>query len=110
MIPPKPKVQNISKINYHLCLYIAGQTPKSIAAVTNLKKLCEAYLKDQYRIQIIDLVKHPKLAKQDEIFVIPTLLRKLPKPIKRLLGDLSDTEKFLVSFDIQAERSKKGFL
>ena len=89
------------KVKYELRLYIAGQTPKSIAAVANLQKLCAKYLKDQYHIQIVDLVKHPKLAKDDQIFVIPTLVRKLPKPVKYLLGDLSDTNKFLIGFDIK---------
>lgn len=90
-----------SKVKYELHLYTAGQTPKSIAAVANLKKLCAEYLKDQCRIRIVDLVKNPKLAKGDQILVIPTLVRKLPKPVKYLIGDLSDTVKFLVGFDIK---------
>lgn len=95
------KLKTQLKVKYKLRLYVAGQTPKSIAAIANLQKLCSQYLKDQCQIQIIDLVKHPKLAKDDHIFVIPTLVRKLPEPVKYLLGDLSDTKKFLIGFDIK---------
>lgn len=104
--PKKLKAQ--SKVKYELRLYTAGQTPKSIAAIANLKKLCAEYLKGQCRIQIVDLAKNPKLAKDDQILVIPTLVRKSPEPVKYLIGDLSDTEKFLVGFDIEAERRESG--
>lgn len=82
-------------------LYVAGQTPKSIAAFANLKKLCEEYLDGQYRIEVIDLLENPKLAKQDQIFAIPTLVRKLPPPLKRILGDLSNKEKILLGLDVE---------
>lgn len=82
-------------------LYVAGQTPKSIAAFANLKKLCEEYLDGQYRIEVIDLLENPKLAKQDQIFAIPTLVRKLPTPLKRIIGDLSNKEKILLGLDVE---------
>jgi circadian clock protein KaiB len=79
-----------------LRLYVAGQTPKSIVALRNLKIICESRLKDNYRLEVIDLARDPHLAKQDEIFAIPTLVRKLPAPIRKIIGDLSDTERVLV--------------
>lgn len=82
-------------------LYIAGQTPNSIAALSNLKRICEDQLKGQYKIEIIDLLKHPRLAKEDQIVAIPTLVRKLPQPIKRIVGDLSRAERALVGLDIR---------
>lgn len=82
-------------------LYIAGQTPNSIAALSNLKRICEDQLKGQYKIEIIDLLKHPRLAKEDQIVAIPTLVRKLPQPIKRIVGDLSRAERALVGLDIK---------
>jgi circadian clock protein KaiB len=87
--------------SYLLRLYVAGQTPKSLAAIANLKKLCEDHLKDPYHIEIIDLLKKPHLAKGDQILAIPTLVRRVPEPIKRLLGDLSNKEKFLIGFDLK---------
>lgn len=84
-----------------LRLYIAGQTPKSVKAFSNLKKICEEYLQGQYRIEVIDLLENPKLAKQDQIVALPTLVRKLPEPIKKILGDLSNKEKVLVGLNLQ---------
>lgn len=84
-----------------LRLYIAGQTPKSLTALSNLKKLCEGHLGDQYRLEIIDLVKNPKLAQQHNIVAIPTLVRNLPEPLKKIIGDLSNTEKVLKGLDLQ---------
>jgi circadian clock protein KaiB len=86
---------------YNLRLYVAGQTPKSVAAVTNLKKLCEKHLAGRYTIEVIDLMKDPALAKRDQIVAIPTLIRHLPEPLKRIIGDLSNAEKVLVGLDIQ---------
>jgi circadian clock protein KaiB len=83
-----------------LRLYVAGQTPKSVRALKNLKEICEKHLKDQYSIEIIDLLVNPNLARNDQIIAIPTLVRKLPAPMKRLLGDLSDTERVLVGLSI----------
>ena len=86
---------------YRLRLYVAGQTPKSIAAISNLKKICEAYLPGRYEIEIIDLMKDPALAMRHQIVAIPTLIRQLPEPLKRIIGDLSNAEKVLVGLDIR---------
>lgn len=86
---------------WNLRLYVAGQTPKSIAAFANLKKLCEEHLRGKYTIEIIDLLKNPQLAKGDQILAIPTLVRKLPVPIRKIIGDLSDTERVLVGLDLR---------
>lgn len=85
---------------WKLRLYVAGTTPKSLEAFANLKKICEEYLKGEYSIEIIDLIKNPKLAKGDQIVAIPTLVRKLPPPLKKIIGDLSDKEKVLVGLNI----------
>lgn len=86
---------------WELRLYVAGQTEKSLTAFANLKKLCEENLKGKYTIEIIDLQKHPELAKNDQIIAIPTLVRKLPEPLRKIIGDLSKTEKVLVSLDLK---------
>ncbi len=86
---------------WQLRLYVAGQTPKSITAFANLKKICEEYLQNQYQIEIIDLLENPHLAKQDQIVALPTLVRKLPPPIKKIIGDLSNQEKILVGLNLQ---------
>lgn len=88
------------KEKWILRLYIAGQTAKSIEAFTNLKKICEEHLKGRYSIEIVDLLKNPKLAKGDQILAIPTLVRQLPPPLKKIIGDLSNTHKVLVGLDI----------
>ena len=85
---------------YQLRLYVAGQTPKSIKAFANLKKICEEHLKDRYTIEVIDLMKNPQLAKGDQILAIPTLVRKLPEPIRKIIGDLSNTERVLVGLNV----------
>ena len=85
---------------WQLRLYVAGQTPKSITAFTNLKKICDEHLKGQYIIEVIDLLENPKLAKGDQILAIPTLVRQLPPPIRKIIGDLSNTERVLVGLDI----------
>lgn len=90
-----------TKHKFHLKLYVAGQTPKSIRAMDNLKKICEEHIKEGYNIEIIDLVKNPQLAKGDEIFAVPTLVRQLPRPIRKIIGDLSNTEKALVGLQIK---------
>lgn len=89
-----------------LRLYVAGQTPKSVAAFANLKKLCEEHLPGRYTIEVIDLVKQPQLAAGDQIVAIPTLVRKLPEPLRRIVGDLSNTERTLVG--LQLCSSKPG--
>jgi len=85
---------------YNLRLYVAGQTPKSIAAIANLKKLCETHLPGRYSIDIVDLMQNPSLAQRDQIVAIPTLIRQLPEPMRRIIGDLSNTERVLVGLDI----------
>ncbi|HEX3101243.1 MAG TPA: circadian clock KaiB family protein [Pyrinomonadaceae bacterium] len=86
---------------YQLRLYVAGQTSKSIAALDNLKRLCETHLAKRYRIEVIDLLVNPKLAAGDQILAVPTLVRHLPEPIKKIIGDLSDEERVLVGLDVQ---------
>lgn len=86
---------------WELRLYVAGQTPKSLAAFANLKKFCEEHLCGRYRIEVIDLVEHPQLARGDQIVAVPTLVRKLPPPLRKIIGDLSNTEKVLVGLDIR---------
>jgi circadian clock protein KaiB len=86
---------------YELRLYIAGNTPKSITALNNLKRYCEEHLKDRYRIEVIDLLLKPQLAQGDQILAIPTLVRKVPEPIRKIIGDLSNEEKVLVGLDIK---------
>jgi circadian clock protein KaiB len=86
---------------WELRLYIAGHTPKSIEAFTNLTKICEEHLAGKYKIEIIDLLKTPQLARGDQILAIPTLVRRLPKPVKKIIGDLSNTERVLVGLNIR---------
>jgi circadian clock protein KaiB len=85
---------------WNLKLYIAGQTPKSVAAFNNLKSLCDEYLQGKYTLEIIDLLKNPQLAHADQIVAIPTLIRKLPEPIRKIIGDLSNRERTLRGLDI----------
>jgi circadian clock protein KaiB len=84
-----------------LRLYVAGETPRSVAALNNLKKICEEHLKGRYRIEVIDLLINPQLARGDQILAIPTLVRKLPAPVRRIIGDLSQTERVLVGLDLR---------
>jgi len=86
---------------WELRLYTAGQTPKSVAAFTNLKRICEEHMPGRYHIEVIDLVKNPRLAREDQIVAIPTLVRKLPEPLRRIIGDLSDTERALVGLQLR---------
>jgi circadian clock protein KaiB len=95
---------------WELRLYIAGQTPNSIAAITNLKKICEDQLKGKYRIEVIDLLKKPQLAKGDQIVAIPTLVRRLPPPVKKIVGNLSRTDRALVGLDLQRARWNEGWI
>ena len=86
---------------FRLRLYIAGQTPRSVNAFTNLKKICEEHLQGRYELEIIDLVQNPALARGDQILAVPTLVRRLPEPIKRIIGDLSNRERVLVGLDLR---------
>jgi circadian clock protein KaiB len=94
---------NATNAILELRLYVAGQTPKSLVALKNLKKICEDHLQGRYRLHVIDLVKTPQLAQDDQILAIPTLVRNLPQPIRKIIGDLSDTQRVLVGLDIRSE-------
>jgi circadian clock protein KaiB len=85
---------------WRLRLYVAGQTPRSLAALHNLRRLCEQHLPNQYEIEVIDVVRHPELARADQIVALPTLVRRVPVPVKRLIGDLSNTERVLSGIEI----------
>ncbi|HSI11934.1 MAG TPA: circadian clock KaiB family protein [Chthoniobacter sp.] len=99
--PPAKAKAAEGKESWNLRLYVAGQTPRSITAFSNLKKLCEEHLPGRYKIEVIDLLKQPQLAQNDQIIAIPTLVRKLPEPMKRVVGDLSNIERVLVGMDLQ---------
>jgi len=92
---------------WELRLYIAGQTPRSVAAFANLKKICEEHLQGRYNIEVVDLVKHPQLAAGDQILAIPTLVRKLPQPLRKIVGDLRDTERALVGLQLRPASGEK---
>jgi circadian clock protein KaiB len=103
----KPKRRSSSRRPekiWELRLYVAGQTPRSLAAFANLKKICEEHLAGQYHIEVIDLIKKPQLASGDQILAIPTLVRKLPEPIRKIIGDLSDTERVLVGLNLREQK------
>jgi circadian clock protein KaiB len=91
---------------WELKLYVAGQTAKSLQAFSNLKHICEVHLDGEYHIEVIDLLKNPQLAKGDQILALPTLVRKLPAPVKKIIGDLSNTERVLVGLDLRARNTK----
>jgi circadian clock protein KaiB len=95
------KVADKKTYKWELSLYIAGNTPKSIAALKHLKQYCEEHLKGEYKIEVIDLLQHPQLAEGDQILAIPTLVRKVPVPIRKIIGDLSNEEKVLVGLNIR---------
>jgi circadian clock protein KaiB len=97
---PEPE-DGAAKELWDLRLYVAGQTPKSVAAISNLRKLCEEHLAGQYRIEVVDLVPNPHLARVDQILAIPTLVRKLPSPMRKIIGDLSNSERVLVGLDLR---------
>jgi circadian clock protein KaiB len=95
------KEQLAQSERFVLRLYIAGQTPKCMRAFTNLKRICEEHLANRYRIEIIDLLENPQLARGDQILAVPTLVRQLPEPVKKIIGDLSNTERVLVGLDLR---------
>ena len=98
---PRPASKASSKKKWELRLYVAGMTPTAVRALSNLKKLCEEHLAGEYSITVIDLLESPQLAEGDKIFAVPTLVRRLPAPVRKLIGDLSATEKVLVGLDIR---------
>jgi circadian clock protein KaiB len=87
---------------WNLRLYVAGQTPKSVMALANLKRICDEHMNGAYSVEVIDLMENPQLARRDQIVAIPTLVRELPSPLKRIIGDLSNTERVLVGLDVVA--------
>lgn len=94
----------MARILYELRLYVAGKTPKSVTALSNLKRYCEEHLKGQYSIEVIDLLVNPQLAEGDQILAIPTLVKKVPEPVRKIIGDLSNEEKVLVGLDIRKKK------
>lgn len=91
-------------VKWELRLYVAGQTAKSVQAFANLKRICEEHLAGEYQIEIVDLQQNPQLAASDQIIALPTLVRKLPEPVRKIIGDLSNTEKVLVGLDLQPRK------
>ena len=110
--PPRPgrkrRVKRATADFYDLRLYIAGQTARSLAALANIQKICDEHLEGRYRIEVIDLLEHPQLARGDQILALPTLVRKLPEPIRKLVGDLSNTERALVGLDLRPRASSRS--
>ena len=101
MVPADSINQSETESTWNLRLYIAGQTPKSMRALDNLRRICEEHLAGQYTIEVVDLLVNPRLAKEDQIIAIPTLVRKLPDPIRKIIGDLSDSERTLVGLQLR---------
>lgn len=99
-----PESSSVPDGHYSLRLYVAGQTPKSLAAIANLKAICEEHLAGRYTIEVIDLREKPQLAEGDQILAVPTLVRRLPLPLKRVIGDLSNSEKVLVGLDVRERK------
>jgi circadian clock protein KaiB len=93
-----------SEVQYELKLYVAGHTPRSLEAFRNLRKICEEHLQGRYSIEIIDLLENPRLAKGDQILAVPTLVRRLPEPVRKIIGTLADTERVLVGLDLRPRR------
>jgi circadian clock protein KaiB len=102
----KPAKKKSNPDSWNLRLYVAGQTPKSITAFANLKQLCEQHLPGRYQIEIVDLIKQPHLAQNDQIVALPTLVRRLPEPLKRVIGDLSNLERVMVGLDLRLADGK----
>ena len=100
IIYTKEKPGSTEKDKWILRLYVAGQTPKALTAFTNLKKICEEQLNGKYSIEVIDLLVNPQLGNEDQILALPTLVRKLPVPVRKIIGDLSDTERVLVGLNL----------
>lgn len=98
---PKSAPRTAESNRYVLRLYVAGQTPKSVLAITNIKRICEENLQGQYELEVIDLYQQPQLAQGEQIIAVPTLIKKLPPPLRRIIGDMSDTERVLVGLDLR---------
>lgn len=98
----KSRTARKSPVEYELRLYVAGRTARAMTAITNLRKVCDAYLAGRYTVEVVDLLENPHLAKGEQILALPTLVRKLPTPIRKIIGDLSNTERVLVGLDLKA--------
>ncbi len=100
---PQPRIRSVGHKSdtWNLRLYIAGESPKSVAALSNLQAICEEHLAGRCRVEVIDLLKHPQLATGDQILAVPTLVRRLPPPVKKIIGDLSKTDRVLVGLDLR---------
>jgi circadian clock protein KaiB len=103
---PSRKTRRATGEFFDLRLYVAGQTARSLAAMANLQEICDQHLEGRYRIEVIDLLEHPQLARGDQIVAVPTLVRKLPEPIRKLVGDLSNTDRALVGLDLRPRPSR----
>src|ERR1700761_897335 len=103
MQPPISHSNAAASCDFVLRLYVAGQTPKCMRAFSNLKKICEQYLANRYRIEMIDLLDDPALARGDQILAVPTLVRRMPEPVRKIIGDLSNTQRVLAGLDVVAE-------
>lgn len=101
VVPLSEAVSDPSNGRWELRLYVAGQTPRSLAALKNLRQLCKEHLHGQYHIEVVDLLVNPQLSREDEILALPTLVRKVPKPLRKIIGDLSNTEKVLVGLQLR---------
>ena len=103
-LPARPKVKSVSRKaeppRFILKLYVAGQSPKSVSAITNIKRICEEKLHGRYELDVIDLYQQPQLARGEQIVAVPTLIRKLPSPLRRIIGDMSNTERVLAGLDM----------
>jgi circadian clock protein KaiB len=99
----RPDAEGLGNVTHRLRLYVAGQTPKSLTAIANLERICKKHLAGRYTVEVIDLLEQPQLAVGDQILAIPTLVRALPEPIKRIIGDLSNAERVLVGLDLRVE-------
>ena len=106
--PGRPRKSKTNPEFFDLRLYIAGQTARSLAALANLQRICDEHLEGRYHLEVIDLVERPQLARGDQIFALPTLVRKLPEPIRKLVGDLSDTERALVGLDLRPRAASRS--
>jgi circadian clock protein KaiB len=100
-IGTEPQHDGVMRADWHLRLYVAGQSPKSLTACANLRRMCDEYLESRYEIEIVDLLENPHLAAEDEILAIPTLVRRLPPPMRKLIGDLSDIDRVLAGLQLQ---------
>ena len=97
----RPEPERSETWEWDLRLYVAGQTPRAMTALENLQKICEEHLAGKYRIEVVDLLKNPQLARGDQILAVPTLVRKLPEPVRKIIGDLSNEERVLVGLDLR---------